>query len=111
MTDDQMDEIKRHFNVVAENMLHEVSLVAEGHATLNDKIDRVGAESREQHAEAMAMSKTVHDSLDARIDSVRKELKEEIGSVRGELKKEIQLVGEKVDGHEARITTLEQKAA
>jgi len=100
MTESQMDEIKRHFNVVAESLQHEIRLVAEGHASLDQKIGRVQAESREQHAEVMVMIKTVHDSLDAKIDSVRSELKEEI-----------QAVGEKVDGHETRISALEQKAA
>jgi gas vesicle protein len=155
MTDDQMDEIKRHFNAVAENLLHEIRLIAEGHVTLDRKIERVLAESNEQHAEAMAMIRTVHDSLDSKIDSVRdelkgdlkslrsemkgdtaslrselkgdmaslrselkgdmdslrSELKEEIDVTREELRREIRAVGEKVEGHEARLTALEKKVA
>ncbi|RME60277.1 hypothetical protein D6779_02490, partial [Candidatus Parcubacteria bacterium] len=133
MTDDQLNEIKRHFNVVAENLLHEIRLIAESHAMLDRKIDRVQAESHEQHAEAMAMIRTVHDSLDGKIDTVRSELKSDMDSLRAEMKgdmdslrselmgeisvtreelrREIRAVGEKVEGHEARLTALEKKVA
>jgi len=60
----------------------------------------------------------VEQRLDTKINSVRDELRGDIQGVRGELRdmrealsSEIQAVGKKVDGHEDRITRLEQKAA
>jgi len=118
-----MTSNERHrIEVILEDMNGKFDLLLEGHATLDQKIDRVQAESREQHAEAMAMSKTVHDSLstridgveqrlDAKIDGVEQRLDSKIDSVRDELKDDIRAVGEKVDGHESRIQHLERKAA
>ena len=70
MTENQMEEIKRHFDVVAERIQSEIRVAAK------------------------------------RMGLLRK-----LDSVRGELKGEIQAVGDKVEGHEERITSLEQKAA
>jgi len=75
-------------------------LLLEGHTTLDQKIDRVQALAEQNHQEALSLIKTVHDSLDGKIDAVRDELKDEIHAV-----------GEKVGGHEDRITQLERKAA
>ena len=89
MTDDQMDEIKRHFNVVAEGLHHEIKLIAEGHSTLERMVTEHRAETRQDKQELQTMIQTVHDSL----------------------KTEIREVGESVDGHESRISVLEKKVA
>jgi len=89
MTDDQMDEIKRHFNVVAEGLHHEIKLIAEGHSTIERMVTEHRAETRHDKRELQAVIQTVHDSL----------------------KTEIREVGESVDGHETRISTLEKKVA
>lgn len=74
---------ERHrMDAILEDMNGKFDLLLEGHTALDQKIDRVQATSQNQHAEALAMIKTVHDSL------------------RDELKEDIRVVGEKVDGHE-----------
>jgi uncharacterized protein YdcH (DUF465 family) len=105
--EDMTNERQHRLEVILEDMNGKFDLLLEGHATLDRKIDRVHGEASENHRETMAMVKTVHDTLDAKIDSVGDELKGEMG----ELKREVRAVGEKVDGHEARIRHLEKKVA
>jgi len=107
MTQDQMDEIKRHFNVVAEGLQHDIRLIAEGHTTLHHEIQETRHHLDEKIGLNNALIKTVHDSLDSKIADVDATL----GETRHELKTEIQNVGKKVDGHEARIQQLERRAA
>jgi len=40
--DRAVEEIKRHFDVVAESLKDEIKLIAEGHILLNKKIDDLG---------------------------------------------------------------------
>ena len=127
---------QRHFEVLLEQVLHEVKTVAEGHEALDEKMERFHKEAKEDHHLVMDLLKYSRDELkkeiqsvdhrseerDARlaaeIQGVRIELKEEIQGVREELKDtreelsaEIQAVGRKVDGHESRIAFLERKVA
>jgi len=103
---------ERHrMEIILEDMNGKFDLLLEGHAALDQKIDRVQATSHNQHTEAMAMIKTVHDSLDAKIGGVEQRLSTKIDSLRDELKEDIRVVGEKVDGHEERLVQLERKAA
>ena len=57
MEDRAIEEIKRHFDVVAESLKDEIKLIAEGHILLNKKIDDLGEgvddlrkENAEEHA-------------------------------------------------------------
>ncbi len=43
MTEDEADDIKRYFDVVAERMESKIEVVAEGHGLLAEKIDHLGA--------------------------------------------------------------------
>ena len=52
MNPDEMDEIKRHFGVVAEGLEHKIQLVAEGVANLNEKFDREISAFREENEQA-----------------------------------------------------------
>ncbi len=98
---------QRHFEVVLEQILHEVRTVAEGHSTLDGKMERFHKEAKEDHHTAMDLIKFSHDELNHKIDGVRTELRE----TREELSTKIEAVGTKVDGHEDRIRFLERKAA
>jgi len=111
MTQDQMEEIKRHFNVVAEGLQHEIKLIAEGHGTLHREIQETRHHLNEKIDLNNSLIKTAHDSLDAKIDETSNRLDAKIDAVRDELKDDIQTVGEKVDGHESRIQHLERRAA
>ena len=66
MEDKTAEEIKRHFDVVAEDLKDEIKLVAEGHSILNRKLDVLRKENAEEHA-----------ALNERIDELRKENAEE----------------------------------
>ena len=46
MNREEVEEIKRHFDVVAEGLEHKIQLVAEGVATLNDKLDAMSKKMR-----------------------------------------------------------------
>jgi len=111
MTDDQMDEIKRHFNVVAEGLHHEIKLIAEGHTTIERVVTEHRVETRQDKRELQLMIQTVHDSLDAKINGVEQRLDTKINSAENGLKTEIRSAGEKVDSHEPRISVLEKKVA
>ena len=107
---------QRHFEVLLEQVLHEVRTVAEGHSALDEKMDRFHTEAKEDHRLAMQLIKFSHDELkkelqsvdhrseerDARlaaeIQGVRQELKGEIQGVREELKGEIQGVRQELKG-------------
>jgi len=95
---------RQHFEVVLEQILHEVRTVAEGHGALDQKIERYHKEAREDHRTVMDLLKFSHAELDKKIDGVRVELKEEMAAG-------FKSVGSKVDGHEERIQLLERKAA
>jgi len=98
---------QRHFGVVLEQILHEVRVVAEGHSTLDEKMERFHEEAKEDHRTAMGLIKFSHDDLNKKIDGVRSELRE----TRADLSARIEAVGDKVEGHEERIVQLERKAA
>jgi len=103
-----------YFEVLLEDIKHSVDTVAEGHSGLVDRMDRL--DTKLDHRA---------DELDEKIGWVAEELKEtreELKETRDELKGEIQGVreemaagfkdlGDKVEGHEERISTLERKAA
>lgn len=55
MTDDQMDEIKRHFDVVAEGLHHELRLIVESNTKLERKVAEHCAETRQHKQELQAM--------------------------------------------------------
>jgi len=109
---------RRHFEVVLEQILHEVRTVAEGHEVLRNEIKTSHNELEEKINLNTSLIKHGVETLDARIDGVENRLSVRIDGVRDELREtrevlsaEIQAVGEKVDGHENRITRLEQKVA
>ena len=51
MNNEQMEEIKRHFGVVAEGLEHKIQLVAEGVANLDEKLERFRQEVTEEFKE------------------------------------------------------------
>jgi len=118
-----MTEKEQHyFEVLLEQVLHEVKTVAEGHEVLRNEIKASHRELEDKIDLNASVMKFGFETLDVKIDGVRDELKEEIQGVRTELKEEIRsvdkkltaeirAVGTKVEGHEDRIRFLERKAA
>ncbi len=92
MTESEEGSLK----VLLEEMNDKFSLVLEGHAALDGKMERFHKEAKEDHRLVVDLIKFSHDEL--------KEMREEL-SVK------IEAVGNKVDGHEDRIRFLERKVA
>ena len=68
------EEIKRHFDVVAESLKDEIKLVAEGHSILDrkmdgldKKVDKLRKENAEEHREILSAIKLSYAELDHRI--------------------------------------------
>jgi len=61
---------QRHFEVLLEQVLHEVKTVAEGHSALDEKMDRFHKEANEDHRLAMELIKFSHDELKKELQSV-----------------------------------------
>ena len=77
------DEIKRHFNVVAEGLRSEIRTVAEGLAATNEKIDRLESRIAEELSEIKAMIRLSFGELDRRMRS----LESDVTSLRARLEK------------------------
>jgi len=95
---------RKHFEVLLEQILHEVKVVAEGHATLEHMIHEHRTETQQDKRELQALIQTSHDSLDAKINKASTDLRDEMAAG-------FKVLGEKVEGHEDRIRFLERKAA
>jgi chromosome segregation ATPase len=61
------EEIRRHFDGVAEGLRGDIRQVAEGLATVNDRLDGFRAEVKEEFVEVRAMIKLSYSELDRRL--------------------------------------------
>ncbi len=77
------DEIKRHFNVVAEALRSEIRTVAEAQLATNERLDRIEARMAEEFAEVRAMIRLSFGELDRRISS----LEADVSSLRARLER------------------------
>jgi len=105
---------KQYFEIMLEQILHEVKTVAEGHCVLDEKLERFHKEAKEDHRLAMDLIKFSHDELKEEIQSVDKKLTSEIRAVGHKVNRASEresALGQKVDGHEDRIRFLERKVA
>ena len=55
MNSAEVDEVKRHFNVVAEGLRSEIRLLAEAVTAVDQKVDRLEVRMEEQFEETRAM--------------------------------------------------------
>lgn len=84
------DEIKRHFNVVAEGLRSEIRTVAEGVGantdrldSLDERLDRLESRITEEFGEVKAMIRLSFGELDRRMRS----LESDVSSLRARLEK------------------------
>ena len=74
----EIEEIKRHFGVIAEGLEHKIQLVAEGVANLNEKFDReitsLREENEQAHREILSAVKFSYAELDRRITTIEGEV-------------------------------------
>jgi len=83
MDHEMAEEIKRHFNVVAEDLRSEIRTVAEGFIVTNERLDRMESRMAEEFSEVKAMIRLSFGELDRRIRS----LETDVTSLRARLER------------------------
>lgn len=83
MDRDTAEEIKRHFNVVAESLRTEIRAVAEAQTATNERLDRLEIRIGEESSETRAMIRLSFGELDRRIRS----LETDVTSLRARLER------------------------
>ena len=107
------EEIIHQFHVVSEGVIDQVKLVAEGVATVNEKVDRTRKELKEEiDNKTQPIALAVLDlsgkvvALDGKIDRIHQELKTEIQETRQEILAAVKFSYAELD---KRLTTLEKE--
>jgi hypothetical protein len=59
MNAEQMEEIKRHFGVVAESLRSDIRQIAEGHATIRHELQGLRNEFRDEFKEMRALMRSL----------------------------------------------------
>jgi transposase-like protein len=67
MIDAQVEEIKRHFGVVAEALRSDIRQIAEGHSGIRHELQQMRDEVREEFNELRALMRLSFSQLDQRI--------------------------------------------
>lgn len=82
------DEIKRHFTVLTEHLDSKIALLAEGQATLGDRvsrqIDSLEQRMKEDSEETRALIRLSYAQLDRRVSSLESdvsELRDRLGKI------------------------------
>ena len=70
----EIEEIKRHFSVVAEGLEHKIQLVAEGITNVDEKLERFRQEVKEEFKETRSMIKFSYAELDRRVAVIEDEV-------------------------------------
>ena len=70
MNTEQMEEIKRHFGVVAEALRSDICQIAEGHATIRHELQEHREEIRDEFKELRAPMRLSFSKLDQRIHTL-----------------------------------------
>jgi len=83
MDPEAIDEIKRHFGVVAEGLRADVSAVAEGVQALGARLDDFRRETKADFQEVKAMIRFSYAELDRRIRA----LETDVGELRARLER------------------------
>ena len=74
MDADQVEEIKRHFGVIAEALRSDVRQVAEGHAVIRREILDFRNELKDEFAEMRALMRLSFSQLDQRLKTLETDL-------------------------------------
>jgi len=74
MNIEQMEEIKRHFGVVAESLRSDIRQVAEGHATIRQELQSLRGEFRDEFKEMRALMRLSFSQLDQRIHTLESDI-------------------------------------
>jgi predicted nuclease with TOPRIM domain len=74
MSNEEMEEIKRHFGVVAESLRSDIRQMAEGHAVIRHELESRREEVRDEFKETRALMKLSFSQLDQRIDRLESDV-------------------------------------
>ena len=74
MNTEQMEEIKRHFGVVAEALRSDIRQIAEGHATIRHELQEHREEIRDEFKELRGLMRLSFSQLDQRIHTLETSL-------------------------------------
>ncbi|MBX3332167.1 MAG: hypothetical protein KF722_17315 [Nitrospira sp.] len=74
MTDAQVEEIKRHFGVVAEALRSDIRQVAEGHSGIRRELQEIRDEFRDEFREMRALMRLSFSQLDERIRTLETDI-------------------------------------
>jgi hypothetical protein len=70
------EEIVHQFHVVSEGLLDQIKLLAEGHAGIINRLERIEKENERQHVETRALVKISFSELDKRLSTLESQVKE-----------------------------------
>ncbi len=70
MNSEEMEEVKRHFGVVAEGLRHDLQHVAKGHQMVLTELQQFREDVKEEFKEVRALMKFSFAELDHRIQSL-----------------------------------------
>jgi hypothetical protein len=70
MSNEEMEEIKRHFGVVAESLRSDIRQIAKGHAVIRHELQSHREEMRDEFNETNALMRVSFSQLDQRIHSL-----------------------------------------
>ena len=74
MSNEEIEEIKRHFGVVAESLRGDIRQIAEGHAVIRHELQSRREEVRDEFKETRALMKVSFSQLDQRIDNLESDV-------------------------------------
>ena len=74
MTDAQVEEIKRHFGVVAEALRGEIRQIVEGHSGIRHELQEIRSEFRDEFKEIRALMRLSFSQLDQRIRTLETDI-------------------------------------
>lgn len=74
MSNEEMEEIKRHFGVIAESLRSDIQQIAEGHDTIRRELQTQREELKEEFKETKSLMRLSHAQLDQRIDTVESDV-------------------------------------
>lgn len=69
-----MEEIKRHFGVVAESLRSDIRQIAEGHATIRNELQDLRSEFKDEFKEMRALLRLSFSQLDQRIVTLESDI-------------------------------------
>ena len=74
MTDAQVEEIKRHFGVVADALRSDIHQIAEGHSGIRHELQEMRDEFRDEFKEMRALMRLSFSQLDLRIRTLETDI-------------------------------------